>query len=72
MDKTQRLCDNCVNGVVVRGHNRQDPAQTHEEVICLFMGRIMEIDVTGCSRFAECAPKSAHWATAQASTAWVA
>jgi len=73
MDKTdpQRLCDRCVCGVVVQGQSRQDPADVREEVICLFMGRVMDIDVTGCNRFSE-RPLPFSFVTAPAVTAWVA
>ncbi len=70
--KKTRLCDICANGAVLRGHSRNDPAQNHEEVICLFMGRVIEIDVTDCNRFVERIPQTAVGAAAQADTAWVA
>lgn len=75
MDKTkltQRLCNVCANGAVLRGHARNNSAQCHEEVICLVMGRVIEIDVTECSRYEESAPKPDSLVAAQADTAWVA
>jgi hypothetical protein len=77
MDKTKppvnggRLCDICANGAVLRGHSRLDFAQLQEEVICLFLGRVIEIDVTECNRFVERAPQ-ANAEGARADTAWVA
>jgi hypothetical protein len=66
-----RLCDICANGAVLRGHSRQNFSLIQEEVICLFMGRVIEIDVTECNRFVERAPQSTVEG-ARADTAWVA
>jgi hypothetical protein len=66
-----RLCDICANGAVLRGHSRHDFSQLQEEVICLFMGRVIEIDVTECNRFVERTPQASAEGT-RADTAWVA
>ena len=69
-----RLCDVCANGAVLRGHARAPEtvdASVKEEVICLFLGRVIEIDVTECNRFADRFPPTPPAAQA-AESAWVA
>lgn len=70
-----RLCDLCGNGAVLRGHARatesaetRRPDQMREEVICLFLGRVIEIDVTECNRFVDRVPAQPP----VSETAWVA
>ena len=70
-----RLCTSCDRGAVLRGYARKggdcDHADAVEEIICLFLGRVIEIDVVECSLFIECASKTATDVT-RADTAWVA
>lgn len=70
-----RLCSVCDRGAVLRGYARNtaergsvDPV---EEVICLFLGRVIEMEVVECSLFVECASKTATDVTRD-DTAWVA
>jgi hypothetical protein len=75
-----RLCDLCANSAILRGWVR--PANgapeagsiEKEEVICLFLGRVIEIDVTECNRFADRFPPSPEGAMAAGIpiSAWVA
>jgi hypothetical protein len=76
-----RLCDICGNGAILRGHTRGTQAREtqvddlplREEVICLFLGRVIEIDVAECNRFVDRHPSPINDAGAQVlETAWVA
>ena len=70
-----RLCDLCANGAVLRGHARAPESAeiAKEEVICLFLGRVIEIDVTECNRYVDRFPSPGNdGAQAISQTAWVA
>lgn len=70
-----RLCSSCDRAAVLRGYPRNagevDHTDAREEIICLFLGRVIEIDVVECSLFVECASRTAVDVT-RADTAWVA
>ncbi len=68
-----RLCSSCERGAVLRGYPRTGAvsAEAKEEIICLFLGRVVEMDVVECSLFVESAAKTATDVT-RADTAWVA
>ena len=71
-----RLCDTCANGFVARGKVRasRDEAKkdvVQEEVVCLFIGRSVDINVTDCNRYLNRFPGIPAEA-AETETAWVA
>jgi hypothetical protein len=68
-----RLCGLCASGAVLRGYPRLQPRETLElQVICLFLDRVIDLDVTECDRFTDRFPPDSS-ATAQApNRAWVA
>ena len=72
-----RLCDTCANGFVARGRIRTvvcDEAKkdtVQEEVVCLFIGRSVDMDVTDCNRYLNRFPGIPAEA-AETETAWVA
>ena len=71
-----RLCDTCANGFVARGKVRALPGEAvndavREEVVCLFLGRTVDLDVTECNRYLNRFPGVPAEA-AETETAWVA
>ncbi len=71
-----RLCDLCAHGAVMSGRARATESADirREEVICLFLGRVIEMDVTECNRFSDRYPAPSAEATPllAAESAWVA
>jgi len=61
-----RLCDSCASGVVMRSAGAEN-----DTVFCLFINRLVQIDIASCNRYAErdSGPGSAVQAC---ESAWVA